>query len=86
MYYTGDHIQAVDGQSILSVHYDEALRLLKETGDEVELVLSQANRGQDVPFHTPNTSINYTAGETSGIKTVHLLHFKCLLHSGYIQF
>ncbi|KAG8272728.1 tyrosine-protein phosphatase non-receptor type 13-like [Homalodisca vitripennis] len=63
--YTGDQIQAVNGQNILSMQYAEAVQLLAETPGELELVLSQVNRGQEVV--PPPHSSDYVPGETAGL-------------------
>ena len=41
----GDRLIAVDGHCLLNRRYDEALRLMRASGEEVELVLSQAVLG-----------------------------------------
>lgn len=38
----GDRLIAVDGHCLLNRKYEETLRLMRATGEEVELVLSQA--------------------------------------------
>ncbi|KAJ1522050.1 hypothetical protein ONE63_002365 [Megalurothrips usitatus] len=40
----GDRLIAVDGHCILNRRYDDALRLMRASGEEVELVLSQATQ------------------------------------------
>lgn len=39
--FKGDQIVAVNGQSLLNLKYSEALEILKNTGNKVELILSQ---------------------------------------------
>lgn len=57
----------MNGQNILSVHYNEALHLIATAPDSVELVLSQVNQGQEVT--PPSHSSDYVPGETAGKKS-----------------
>lgn len=53
----GDRLLAVDGHCLLNRRYDEALRLMRASGEEVELVLSQATHASsDENLDLPPTS------------------------------
>lgn len=38
---TGDRIVAINGQNLLNLHYEDALKMLQSSSETVELVLSQ---------------------------------------------
>ncbi|KAK9505417.1 hypothetical protein O3M35_009481 [Rhynocoris fuscipes] len=46
--YPGDQIQAVNGLSVLNLPYREVLCTIQSSGNNIELVLSQVNKGQKV--------------------------------------
>lgn len=53
----GDRLIAVDGHCLLNRRYEEALRLMRASGEEVELVLSQATQlTSEEELNQPSTS------------------------------
>jgi len=48
--FAGDRIVAVDGKCLMNLPYDEVLRILRATGNEVALLLSQADGEKEITF------------------------------------
>lgn len=62
--FSGDQIIAVDGRNLLRLKYEEALNLLKSTGNAVNFVLSQTN----VSRYLPNCSKSKSSDATNSSK------------------
>lgn len=59
---TGDRIVAINGQNLLHLRYEDALKMLQSTSDTIELVLSQSTSRKKVTSrqnHQQPTENNY---------------------------
>lgn len=69
--FSGDQIIAVNGQNLLSLNYETALAVLKNTGQKVQFIVSHSNISQcDTQDGTQNEHADSTSTNASVVTTV----------------